>query len=902
MGEEIVPTYEVVVEEKEDEDGRDGQRRVMGVIDGEDVGMPLFANRENRELHKVILEMEEKIEEAELELEEIEDRKRAMAEHLKSVEQESRHTQQLLEAKRKELETEKHMEQLAQRDVGRIQTEIENNDGKKEELQSKIAAVQNEIFRANEDMDKYKQDVNFNQEELEQWALAMGQNEDDRSAFERYMKVDDAKTKELNMKIEKLTDQVHEKKRLLDEEITETQAKQIELEKTAEEFRNKHRERQEAIQQWQEVLEQIKIRDRDIQNAGEQHVIAKENIREAKKDLEREKARLRNLEQDCAEMESESKLVDRVLQKKRSEEIKAKEEVDTFRAEVDLLKTEVTKASLEVQSERQKLKNAQAAIEDNKKRIEGSRLRLQQAKQDLEVARGTSSKAEVTATAAEQTLHEREVQLQAVIKQLANAKDEMFKESEKLFKFRQQETNLQAEIAGAQATGKNLTHEIQRLDDEALRQKELVYTAEFQIQQLERRLARIHGVRSDDEKRVLNKGIQERQIELDKAQAQHKMLLNQAKKLENELKTTKRSYETTKARRQELSDKINELKLQNESAESSLEAIMSQKEEVMVKHDLMKLQVKGLKDQLNQNADSVFGLENRKFQLEMSMQERKKEIQVHSEMQRSRAKLAEEERHKVAMEAQECKMKVKRLEKKFATIASTTSLDEDGKERSQAYFVIAAAQKREELQREGDELDAKIRKATREIRALEETLKNINQLNTRSRIAAHRADPTSAEAMELKRVYKESKASRDTAFKKKKELERLDAELKQDQQRVADLNEQARIARNTIAQLDKEYSRVEGEVKQQEANTTRMKDSLLIYKYQHREALGLARDEESMHEKLFRVQMNNQTRDMVLYTLGKLAKEFPETSGDIEGELGKFGLIIPSVPPQIPQQ
>ena len=45
--------------------------------------------------------------------------------------------------------------------------------------------------------------------------------------------------------------------------------------------------------------------------------------------------------------------------------------------------------------------------------------------------------------------------------------------------------------------------------------------------------------------------------------------------------------------------------------------------------------------------------------------------------------------------------------------------------------MIQAAQKREELQRQGDELDQEIRRREREMRALEATLRHVNVRNTK---------------------------------------------------------------------------------------------------------------------------------------------------------------------------
>ena len=103
--------------------------------------------------------------------------------------------------------------------------------------------MQGAVFKGNEKMDQFKLQMNWNQEELEQWALAARQKEEDNLALLKYTKADEAKMKDLSLQLEKMLAAVQKKRADLEDEVTETQAAQIELDKTAEDFRKLHKDR-----------------------------------------------------------------------------------------------------------------------------------------------------------------------------------------------------------------------------------------------------------------------------------------------------------------------------------------------------------------------------------------------------------------------------------------------------------------------------------------------------------------------------------------------------------------------------------------------------------------------------------------------------------------------------------
>merc|ERR1711881_765026 len=95
-----------------------------------------------------------------------------------------------------------------------------------------------------------------------------------------------------------------------------------------------------------------------------------------------------------------------------------------------------------------------------------------------------------------------------VEKEMKNAKENLFKESQELYRLRAEEATTLGEISGAQSAIKNLQYQINKLDQERLRQQELLYAVDFQSQLMQRKVARVSGERTLEEKDDFNRRIE----------------------------------------------------------------------------------------------------------------------------------------------------------------------------------------------------------------------------------------------------------------------------------------------------------------------------------------------------------------------------------------------------------
>ncbi|KAL3668603.1 hypothetical protein V7S43_005906 [Phytophthora oleae] len=889
--------------------GKFDERAVRTLPTGID-DLPLFADEKNRELHAQIRVKEARFEAAKRELSETTSRVDIMTEHLKNVQQELLHTQALHGAKLKEVASEEHMRQLAQREIGRVAQEAKALDAEAAELERKLAGLQGSLFKGNEAMDAFKLQMNWNQDEMEQWSVAARQKEEDAMALERYRRADEARIKELTLALEKLTQQLTRAKREVEDEATETQAKQIELDKTAEEFRSLHAERAKLVAQWQSTLEAMRARDEEITQASEQFALAQRGLQSRQELLNEQKRRLK--QQETVNIETQGQLAgkERAQSKAQQELQQTGARLQAFRDQVELLKNELSSAVAALNQQRSINSNRDDRLEAMKQDLEAARARFKGTRQALDRCRDSTMDAETLAKQAEADLADMENEVKHLDKEISVQKEQMFRKSQQLFALRQQEASLVAELSGAKAAAQNLRSKLRSLDTQALRQQELVYNGEFQIQQMERKVARASGERSADETKALQAQIQVLQMELDRVKAEQVMLTTQCKKLEEERRAQERSRKALIAQQHDVDAQIAEHELRNESCAHALKASLKNKEELLIQHDLQALEVRRLRDLLHARGDEVLSLENRDFQLKKSMEERKREIAAHQELQRAANKAVEDERHRVSVELADRENRVRKLQAKFETLCKMGAYADDddgtgeaGKERSQAYFVIRAAQRREELQREGDELDDKIRVAEKDVRALKKTLAHLEERNSAYRKSFHRADLAGDDAQRLAALEAQAKMAEDTFFKKKKELARVELDVTSETQRLREVETQRDFARANATQLEGALSQVEREVQTERGKWGKVVKKLGRQMREHRQyavsASGFDDDgswrtkEQIMLEALELKEISAS----LLYTLGQLANEFPEIGDPLQMAVREVGMQIPAVPP-----
>ncbi|XP_039930117.1 coiled-coil domain-containing protein 39 [Hirundo rustica] len=724
------------------------------------------ANAENKALENELQKVQKEKENLQNELTNFEERIEAMASHLKNVRQEISFSQSLYKAKENEIETEHHFKALAEREYGRLKNDIKRLKDELASLRQKKNIQENTINKTTKKLENLKQQMNLDEELLESWLKELNRTDNDALAIQKYALQDEGKLGTLTLQIEKLTTEANQKRRALDNELTETMTAQMELDRAAEDFRRVHQERQEVIRQWENAIHQMQKRDQEIDQCALLIAEIKQEIRN-KEILLREKTTFL-VNETVNNMEYEKKIF--TAEREANSLRKEFQTQDARRAqlqdELQALKSIVNRTSSDLESLRTEITILKKEIQEKQARLKFLNEKNASLSYKLKLVIDETLSAEEKALRLEEILKEEEKSVEEKENEMRQLKDLFFKKSQELKVQSDKEKIVLAEIEGGQKSLKNLKSRLRRLDTDLLKQQELIYNQDFYIQQIQRRLSRLEGEVNSDEKEVLEGKVAELKKTLEEKKKAYDVLQSLYRKLQNDIQITKRTIDKTREETSGLIVKIEELTLFNERSLQELRKAKHIKQEMMVEDNLLKLELKRLRNALCNKAEKVLTLEKQQLELKKVITERSEEIRIQKAMLDSQIRLLDQERHRMSAEFQDRLWKIEKLKRRYEIFTLSMMPPEGEEMKSQAYYVIKAAQEKEALRQEGDDLDAKICKAQKEITAMENSLCVLKNWN-RNYKNSFKAVAETSEELEEKLKLEQNKRDADEKYRKK---------------------------------------------------------------------------------------------------------------------------------------
>uniref|UniRef100_A0A8C1FNA4 Coiled-coil domain-containing protein 39 n=1 Tax=Cyprinus carpio carpio TaxID=630221 RepID=A0A8C1FNA4_CYPCA len=374
----------------------------------------------------------------------------------------------------------------------------------------------------------------------------------------------------------------------------------------------------------------------------------------------------------------------------------------------------------------------------------------------------------------------------------------MFRKSQELQGLLDKEKNTTAEICATRAAISNLEGRLSKLDQNLLKRQMIISNQDFQIQMLERKTSHLQGKVNTEEKEALEKKASDLAEALEEKKRTATTLTIQLKKLQDDIRCVRKDTEKIGAEKRELASKIQEMELFIDNSEKDQKKLRLKKQESMVEKGLLKMELQRLRDLLYDRADGVLSLEKRRLQLQAAMKEREEEIHAHREMLAKQAKLTEQERQGLSAAVNERLFKIDKMRKRYENLIVSLAASEGEEEKSQTYFIIKAAQEKEELQRQGDDLDAKIRKTEKEIHALENTLQVVNNCSTTYRKSLTKVTESSPAHQEKLKLEEQRRAAEEKYKYKKRQIPELQEDIDSMSRTLDGLLQEEAVQKETI--------------------------------------------------------------------------------------------------------
>ncbi|XP_077359651.1 coiled-coil domain-containing protein 39-like [Festucalex cinctus] len=858
------------------------------------------ANAENKTLIEEITKKRKELLQLKSKREYHKDQTQLGTEFLKHVKAELGNMEALCQAKDREADLVTHLTAVAERQIGHLAQENAQMENELRSLAERKNRLENDIFKAQQKLEQFRTQMKWDQQAMDSFLEESARKDDDVMAFVKYSQQDEQRIKSLTLAIDRTRLEANKKRKALDMETTETLSAQIALDKTTAHLQQAHQESEQIIHRWERTIQQMKQRDADMQQWALKLAETNQIIRERNGSLTEMKHLHDSQLNDNKEKERKLTATNREATKLRQELKEQEKNYMEMQDELKSCKTSLDKTASTVESMRFHISRLKDQIQKNNFKLQQTLAQNSALEEKLKAATQNAMSEKEKAAQMEKFLTNEEQAIKGLDVQLRECREELFRCKQHVDNLKRMEKDSLAQELWSKSTITSLERELRKQEKHLIRQQMILGEKDFQIIFLEKKLARLQGVHDSDEKQALETKISELTKALDEMMKTSSKIISAIKETEGDIRYLRKENDKSAAEKEELSNKVEELKLINNNTERELKRLSLNKQEQIVEQNIFKLEVKRKRDLLFNKANSVLSLEKRQLNVKKAIQERQEEIRVYSQMLSQELKTTEQERQRISADLNGKFSKIDVMKKHFEVVTftmATLGQDEDDAVKCQAHYIAKAALQRAELMEQVKHLAAKIGKAEQENKALENTTLLFNISNSGFHTSVNKAKESSPEYQEKIKMEEQLRLAEDTLAYKRRQVRGLQQDQQELNNTLESLLQAKQVENQKIEHTQSLISKLNREVASQQEKMNRATKQCAKLTQKIRSSRNSK--SETFEEKDIKLRQLKDLNRNINKMLNDATKERPDLRSVLEMYFLQANLSFPS-PPSTP--
>ena len=682
-------------------------------------------------------------------------------EHIKTVREAKKLNQELVKAKREEIAAEENLLKVEEVLQERLLKDKRNGEKKIEELDERAERLHEEIEELEETIKNTERIIGEEEDNKMEWTKAMNLIEEDLMKLSRYFQADEVKIKDLTLKLTKLRDKVKVTREELKTASTRSKMAQLALDKSAEEFREAHKERQEVVKQWEGSVDLLSKRDAEIEVASIEverikNLVQKKNI---------------DLQEQVNFYNNELGNIEELKKKTRASEIKAQalkdkltiseEEKKAYENEVTLERRQILKISCDIDKNRTSLNKLKKDKTNNLKKLEGLNDQIMSLKEKKAVSN-------TLVLTAEEKAQEIDNILMVYEKQHDQLRHDLEKQKTKRLNFEKILRDLENDKEIADLEVKSITKEqmklksrIKEIQEQLQKKEDILYHSEFELAKLERQNAKMSGKSPDENRTHLKEELALVKTKLEEQTSTKRSLDNLIYKLEVSIKKSRKEIQQIKDLNDKKEEEINETELVIETSTRHASALKQEIQELTVEDKMLSMAEIKIKDEIKLIQKEVLELERIVVEDEAEGREKVAGCRSVREMYEGQVRCIQGELDDLHHQIQLREDRREKMKVKYETIfKSLGKMEDDNGEQipSHAYYLVKLAQEKADLKDQSEVLNKKIKKEESDLKSMRKALEMIKSSNTNFRTVNMRGkNVEDSEVTELKKEEEERK-------------------------------------------------------------------------------------------------------------------------------------------------